>query len=286
MFDESANAQKNLTDALAAAQHDNRRVLLLWGSNVCDACIRLRDLMSSDPALRRILLCEYQVVLVDVGEMDHNLDLASACGAPVETGGVPWLTLLKPDGQPAANTSAIRFGDGHGNFDASKLLTFLRGYQPMYPSADGLLNRGLQTARDTNRLVLLQFTSPSSQRCVELEKWFTRPDVDSILSRALVRVRIDVDRSVGGSELLRRCSGDWETAPPWFVLIDHKNKIIARSVDAGGADFGALANDDGLARFAEILRARCRTISPKELDGLLASLREENQKPPAQAAAD
>ena len=71
------------------------------------------------------------------------------------------------------------------------------------------------------------------------------------------------------------------TVVPWFALIDPRNgRVIATSVAKDdGRNFAALADEPAIARFGEMLRASCKTISAAELEQLLASLREIDKKP-------
>ncbi len=81
VFDEAADARAAVTAAVRAALRENRRVLIEWGANWCGWCNLLADKFKSDGDLRKKLLYEYDVVKVDVGHFDKNLDLAKELGA-------------------------------------------------------------------------------------------------------------------------------------------------------------------------------------------------------------
>lgn len=315
VFNENANALNDITEALLRAKTENQRVLVHWGVNGNVACRTLHLAMLNDPALRRVLLYEYQLVLIDVSSRTRNLDLALSYGVAPQANGVPWLTVLSADNKPICNLPAGRFADGRGGIDAPKLAEYLRGYQVMYPAADDLVHAALAQAKTANKPLLIQFSSPACGRCGEVDRWFARADVDSILSRNFLRVRIDVDRTVGGRDVLRRYSHFWQTAIPWFALVrpaadavgrparpgagipagagtgvvaevDAEGTVLATSDSLDGKSIATLADDEAIARFGEILRSNAKILTPEELAWLLKTLREMNAvfAPPAPKA--
>src|ERR1700689_2192845 len=81
-YDESANAAADLQRALAAAQSNRNDVLLVFGANWCPDCRELdKALNGSSHAL---IAGHFQVVKVDVGRFDKNLDVANQYGNPIQ----------------------------------------------------------------------------------------------------------------------------------------------------------------------------------------------------------
>src|SRR5262249_33777364 len=101
-YNEKADAKADLQAALKHAKKDNRRVLIQWGGNWCDWCVLLHKKFSTDAGLRRELLYEYDLVTIDIGKMDRNLDLVKQYQAKLGEG-VPYLTILDADGKVLAN---------------------------------------------------------------------------------------------------------------------------------------------------------------------------------------
>lgn len=280
-FAETANAQRDISEALIRAKRDNRRVLIHWGANWSEACQRLHRTMTTDMNLQRLLQYEYELVLVDVGKRERNLDIALSYGVAPQASGVPWLTMLNGDAEQIVNLHAERFADGRGGFDAAKLAEFLRGYQAMYPSAETLVTNVIGEASHDGRPILLQFTSPACDPCVRIEEWFARSDVESILSRSFAMLSLDVERTIGGREVLRRYSKTWQTTIPWFALIDSTSgDVLATSDGLDGRSIAALSDDASIARFGEMLRANAKSLTPQELDWLLQSLRGPGEAAP------
>jgi thioredoxin 1 len=93
-YNESANAAVDLQRALAVAQANSNNVLLVFGANWCPDC---RDL---DKALNgsshALIAGHFQVVKIDVGRFDKNLDLANQYGNPIRMG-IPAVVVLTAD---------------------------------------------------------------------------------------------------------------------------------------------------------------------------------------------
>ncbi len=137
IYDETTDGRVLVSEALERASRDNKRVLIQWGGNWCTWCYALHDLMTTDREVRTKLLYEYEVVLMDIGHMDRNTDLAEEYGADLRGNGVPYLTILAADGSVVTNQTTVAFEDdtrdvsaGH---DPQKLLAWLTEHQAEYP---------------------------------------------------------------------------------------------------------------------------------------------------------
>ena len=128
LYDVNADAASDINAALERAGRENRRVLVQWGAEWCGWCHKLSDLFKDDRAIARLLRYEYDLVRVDVGRFDHNIDLVTKYGAQLKKEGIPYLTILAPDGSVLANqeTGALEEGPDH---DPAKVLAFLEKYK-------------------------------------------------------------------------------------------------------------------------------------------------------------
>lgn len=96
-YDEQADAHAAVQQALAQAKAAHVPVLLILGANWCGDCRALDQAMHS-PANAKLLAAKFKVVKVDVGNFDHNLDIAAAYGNPIKKG-IPAAVVLSPDNQ-------------------------------------------------------------------------------------------------------------------------------------------------------------------------------------------
>jgi len=161
VYDESADAAADIEAALAVAAKENTRVLVQWGANWCGWCIKLHGLFGDDRTIARKLDYEYEVVYVDIGRFDKNLDLVEKFG--IELKGVPFLTVLDSDGDVVVNqeTGSLEVPIEEGaKHDPAKVLEFLTTHEAEYLAAEDLLTDALAEAGRTHKRVFLTFGAP------------------------------------------------------------------------------------------------------------------------------
>ncbi len=278
IYDEEADAKAQIAAALAEAKKENRRVLIQWGANWCHWCHVLHDVFASDEDVRRKLLYEYDVVLVDVGKFDTNMELAKRYGADLKANGVPFLTVLDAEGKPLANreTGSLEAGDKH---DVKKVLGFLEKHQAKYLKAEDLYADALKRAQTSNRAVFLHFGAPWCGWCHRLEDWMERPAVAKVMAKHFVDLKIDTDRTIGGADLLASYRGEGGGIP-WWVFLNGEGDALAHS-GIGDANLGCPWTDEELAGFGKCLKQAAPDIAEKDVAVLLGEMkafREELEK--------
>lgn len=106
-YDESADATAQLTAALAKAKATNRRVLVKFGANWCPDCRVLAGALEI-PDIKSYAESKFELVSVDVGRRNKNLDLAARYGQGLK--GVPTVVVVDPKTDTAVqglNTLAL-----------------------------------------------------------------------------------------------------------------------------------------------------------------------------------
>jgi thioredoxin 1 len=93
-YNETADATADLRSALAAARADRNDVLVVFGANWCPDCRELDKALNGRS--RGLITGRFQVVKVDVGRFDKNLDLANQYGNPIKMG-IPAVVVLTAD---------------------------------------------------------------------------------------------------------------------------------------------------------------------------------------------
>lgn len=274
LYDVNADASEQIAAALAKAKQENRRVLIQWGGNWCGWCIQLNDHLRADKDLRRKLLYEYDIVHIDIGRFDKNIELATKLGADLKGNGVPFLTVLSADGTPIANqeTGSLEAPDNpDASHDSDKLMAFLTEHQAEYRSATAILDEGLTKAREEDKLVFLHYGAPWCSWCHRLEAFLAREDVIEILGDHFVDVKIDTDRTIGGGDMLTDMRKSPRGGIPWFAFLDQHGEIVTHS-SAGGQNIGYPAAPEEADGFLEMLRATKRDITEEQLQFLKTEL--------------
>ncbi len=159
VYDESADAAADIAAALAVAKKENTRVLIQWGANWCGWCKLLHQLFNENRDISRKILYEYEVVYVDVGQFDKNVELAEKFDADFKGNGVPFITILDGDGNVVTNqeTGSLEEGSVH---DPAKVLGFLTTHQANYLNADDMLSAALAKAREGDKRVFIHSGAP------------------------------------------------------------------------------------------------------------------------------
>jgi len=96
LYSETADPAADIAAAEVAARHGHRRILLEFGGNWCGDC-QVLDFYYHQSPNAELLAKYYVVVRVDIGHMDHNMDIAKKYHVPV-TKGVPALAVLDAHG--------------------------------------------------------------------------------------------------------------------------------------------------------------------------------------------
>ena len=126
-----ADAQADITAALATAKSANKRVLLKFGANWCVWCHRLSDTLHHETSVAQNLEDNYVLVAVDVNTRNgakRNTETVARYGNPTQHG-LPVLVVLDAAGNllTTQETGALEEGSAH---DPAKVIAFLRKWAP------------------------------------------------------------------------------------------------------------------------------------------------------------
>jgi thiol:disulfide interchange protein len=113
VYDESADARAEIAKAITQAQHDHKRILLVFGGNWCGDCLALDARFHESPS-DSIIKAGFLVIHVDIGHMDKNVDLADKYGIPLNKG-VPAVAVLESDGR-------LLYSQRNGEFEPARRL--------------------------------------------------------------------------------------------------------------------------------------------------------------------
>lgn len=279
IYDEKADGKAQIAAAVAKARKENKRVLVQWGGNWCGWCHLLHDFFKKDAKVARELLYEYEVVLVDIGQFDKNVELAKSLGAKFD--GVPYLTVLDADGKTLANqeTGSLEKakGDGEAGYVPERVLDFLKKHEAKPLVADELLKGAIEAAKKEQKSIFLHFGAPWCGWCHRMEAWMARPEVAAAIAKDFVDVKIDIDRAVGGKAMIEGMCKNYG-GPPWFVFLGADGKEIVNSMHPEKGNVGFPQEPHEIEWFMGMLSKVKKNMSDADVATLKSTLEEEKNK--------
>ncbi len=109
VYDESADAQVQVSQALAKAKADNKQLMIVFGANWCGDC-KMLDGELKKPALKALLDANYIIVKVDVNRFNKNLDVVKPYGEVIKKG-IPSIVIATPDNKLIYATNGGELAD-------------------------------------------------------------------------------------------------------------------------------------------------------------------------------
>jgi len=94
-YNEKADAKEMITRAYAGAAAREKPVMIVFGANWCPDC-RALDKAMHEPDIQDLVERYFQLVKVDVGNWDKNLDVVAEYDNPIQ-GGIPSLVVTDID---------------------------------------------------------------------------------------------------------------------------------------------------------------------------------------------
>lgn len=237
LYDEKADAARDISRARERAKKDNRRVLVMWGENKCEFCAYLNQLMHTDPRIKQLIETEYDWIKVDIGKFDKNIDLANNQQVPIDKPGfgAPALCVIEPGGGQSIGVVggnemvAKPMMPPNNVFDSDFVYNFLDKNKPQPKVANGLLLEARQKAKRDGRRVLTYFNIYGSDACKAFDKLANTPEAAALLEKAFVLRKIDVERNIQGWEMLRKLKGSATASPPWMTVLDGEGVAVSEA---------------------------------------------------------
>ena len=162
MYNETADAKAQITTAIPHVAEDGIRVLINWGANDDALCASFSQVARA-PEVSKEFRDEYELVYVDVGHLDKNLDLAKSFGVTLAAGALPHFTVLDAKGKTLAQMPGRNLvsDTDPAVLDAKKMAAFLTAQQaPAPPDARPVLTTALAQAKREDKEVFLWFAAP------------------------------------------------------------------------------------------------------------------------------
>jgi len=128
----TGDAHQQIQEALTRARHEHKNLLLVFGADWCYDCHVLAKAFKR-PDIASVLNANYELVNIDIGNGDKNLDLAAQYQLPLNRG-VPAVAVLDSSGN-------LLFSQKSGEWERARalgpqdLIAFLNKWKPQSRSA-------------------------------------------------------------------------------------------------------------------------------------------------------
>jgi thiol-disulfide isomerase/thioredoxin len=134
IYPDPSVAKTEIRAALKRAEANHKNVILDFGGNWCGDC-KVLNIYFRDPANLPLLNANYELVDVNIGNYDANLDIAAKYSLPIKTG-VPILVVLSSSGKVLYATRNREF-EKMTKLDSSDVTKFLNDWKPTLGGARG-----------------------------------------------------------------------------------------------------------------------------------------------------
>lgn len=126
LYNPSADAKTDITNALVIAKKENKHVFLQIGGNWCGWCIAFDKKVNENEELKKILNENYVVYHLNYSKENTNSEVLKDLGFP-QRFGFPVFVILDADGNRlhTQNSSYLEEGKGHS---AEKVKEFLESW--------------------------------------------------------------------------------------------------------------------------------------------------------------
>ena len=121
-YDIKADAAKDIAAAQQRAKASKKYVMVIFGANWCKDCIVLHKLLD-EPPTKSYVDAHFEIVGVDLGRWDKNMDLARSLKVDLDKG-IPAAAFLASDGSAIGNTNNGELEPSR-NYHSEMILHFL-----------------------------------------------------------------------------------------------------------------------------------------------------------------
>jgi len=112
LYNVTADAHKEIEEAVAESAKDKKRIILMFGGNWCYDC-HVLDNCFHQPDVAPLIAKNFRVLHIDIGEeVRKNGDLAAKYNIPLEKG-VPALAILDSSGK-------LLYSQQNGEFESAR----------------------------------------------------------------------------------------------------------------------------------------------------------------------
>ncbi len=128
IYDPTADATKDIAEAVEAAQKANKHAFLQIGGNWCPWCIKFHNFVHDNEELNSFMENNFEVVKVNYDQNNRQEELLAELEFP-QRFGFPVFVILDASGK-RIHTQNSAFLEKDKSYDKDKILRFLKNWSP------------------------------------------------------------------------------------------------------------------------------------------------------------
>lgn len=126
IYNPEANAEKDLSEAIDRAQHEDKHVMVQIGGNWCPWCIKMHHFFNENQQVDSLINADYVFLRINYSKENKNLDVLQKLGYP-QRFGFPVIVILDGNGK-RLHTQDTGFLEEDEGYSEKKVQTFLKSW--------------------------------------------------------------------------------------------------------------------------------------------------------------
>lgn len=130
IYDEMADAEKQIADAVKKAKAENKHVFVKLGGNWCKWCVLFHNYTHANKDIMNVLDANYVEVLVSTSKAKKNHEIMRKYKNPSRFG-YPVFMIIDGEGNLIHTQNSVVFEKtGEFGYDSKKIIKFLNNWTP------------------------------------------------------------------------------------------------------------------------------------------------------------
>jgi len=157
------------------------------------------------------------------------------------------------------------------------VLAFLTKWKAEPRDAETVVTQALARATAEHKSILLRLQAPWCVWCRRLEAFLSRPEIEPLIGRDFVDLKIDMERMTHAKEVAARFCEKDAPGMPWLAVLDAEGKVVVTS-DGPDGNIGCPVAPGEISHFMEMLRKGAKKLSAGDLQKIEDLLKEAAAK--------
>lgn len=128
IYNPSADAKKDIANAISTAKKEGKHVLIQVGGNWCPWCIKMHKYLHAEGEINKLMTDNYIFLEINYSKENKNLETLKELGYP-QRFGFPVMLILDGEGK-RLHTQSTGILEHEKGYDQKKMNSFLYNWRP------------------------------------------------------------------------------------------------------------------------------------------------------------